>query len=64
MRNKLGLWLDSSICKSLAAGSKRYIRMVSLLIVATWLIYKGTKNDALDAKMTKIMNCNVMCGNH
>ena len=32
VRNKLGLWLDSSIWKSLAAGSKRDIQMVSSLI--------------------------------
>ena len=32
VRNKVGLWLDSSIWRSLAAGSKRDIQMVSLLI--------------------------------
>ena len=32
VRNKLGLWLDSSIWKSLAGGSERDIQMVSLLI--------------------------------
>ena len=37
VRNKLGLWLDSSIWKSLAGGSERDILMVSLLIEIYWL---------------------------
>ena len=53
VRNKLGLWLDSSIWKSLAGGSERDIQMVSLLIC-------GSERDIL---MVSLLIANSHCCN-
>ena len=56
VRNKLGLWLDSSIWKSLASGSERDIQMVSLMVS----LAGGSEGDIL---MVSLLIANSHCCN-
>ena len=80
VRNNLGLWLDSSIWKSLAGGSERDIQMVSLLTKEIYWWYhcwlqtrivatKRNTSDAIkkekwEAKITLKREATCVDGNH